>query len=69
MEPKEIFELIVKADERIKYATASKGDVRAKQAADLLHQAITEAEAIGNDALVEQAKVRLADLDAIFGGP
>jgi len=62
----EIFELIVKADEKIKYATAVKGDLRAKQAADLLAQAITEAEAIGNDALVQQAKVRLADLDSII---
>ena len=66
MEPNEIFELIVKADEKIKYATAAKGDLRAKQAADLLAQAISEAEAIGNDALVQQAKVRLADLDSII---
>ena len=66
MEPNEIFGLIVKADEKIKYATAAKGDVRAKQAADLLDQAIKEAEAIGNGALVQQAKVRLADLDAII---
>jgi hypothetical protein len=66
MEPNEIFELIVKADEKIKYATPAKGDLRAKQAADLLAQAITEAEAIGNDALVQQAKVRLADLDSII---
>jgi hypothetical protein len=66
MEPNEIFELIVKADEKIKYATAEKGDIRAKQASELLDQAIKEAEAIGNDALVQQAKVRLADLDAII---
>lgn len=66
MEPGEIFELIVKADEKLKYATAGKGDLRAKQAADLLTQAIGEAEAIGNDALVQQAKVRLADLDALL---
>jgi hypothetical protein len=66
VEPNEIFELIVKADEKIKYATAAQGDLRAKQAADLLDQAIKEAEAIGNDALVQQAKLRLADLDAIL---
>jgi hypothetical protein len=66
MEPSEIFELIVKADEKIKYATAAQSDVRAKQAAGLLDQAIKEAQAIGNDALVQQAKVRLADLDAII---
>ncbi len=66
MEPNEIFELIVKADEKIKYATAATGDLRASQAADLLDRAIKEAEAIGNDALVDQAKMRLADLDAII---
>jgi len=68
MEPAEIFELIVKADEKLKYATAAKGDVRAKQAADLLAEAKREAEAIGNEALVQQVQVRLADLDAIVGG-
>ncbi|MGZ4149385.1 MAG: hypothetical protein ACXVQJ_05050 [Actinomycetota bacterium] len=66
MEPNEIFELIVKADEKLKYATAAKGDLRAQQAADLLHEAIREAEAIGNEGLVEQARVRLADLQAIL---
>jgi hypothetical protein len=69
MEPAEIFELIVKADEKIKYATAAKGDVRAKQAADLLAQAKSEAQAIGNEALVQQVEVRLKDLDALLGGP
>lgn len=69
MEPAEIFELIVKADEKIKYATAAKGDVRAKQAADLLAQAKSEAQAIGNEPLVQQVEVRLRDLDALFGGP
>ena len=66
MEPQEIFDLIVKADEKLKYATAARGDQRAKQAADLLQEAMREAEAIGNDALVQQAKVRLADLDALM---
>lgn len=70
MEPKQIFELIVKADEKLKYASAAKGDVRAKQAADLLAEALHEAEAIDNDALIQQVKVRLADLDALInGGP
>jgi len=68
MEPAEIFELIVKADEKLKYATAAKGDVRAKQAADLLAEAKREAEAIGNEGLIQQVQVRLADLDAIVGG-
>jgi hypothetical protein len=66
MDPNEIFELIVKADEKLKYATASKGDVRAQQAADLLHEALREAEAIGNEGLVAQAQVRMADLQAIL---
>jgi hypothetical protein len=68
MEPAEIFELIVKADEKLKYATASKGDQRAEQAAGLLGRALHEAEAIGNDGLVQQAKVRLADLEALLAG-
>lgn len=68
MEPADIFELIVKADEKLKYATAAKGDVRAKQAGDLLTEALREAEAIGNDALVQQAKVRIVDLDAMLQG-
>lgn len=65
MEPKEIFDLIVKADEKLKYATASKADTRAKQARALLEQARAEAEAIGNDALTQQASRRLADLEAL----
>lgn len=68
MDPKEIFELIVKADEKLKYATATRGDLRAQQAADLLAQARSEAEAVGNDALVEQVRVRMADLQAILEG-
>ncbi len=67
MEPNEIFELIIKADEKLKYATPDKADLRAGQALDLLTQARREAEAIGNAALVEQADRRLADLDALGG--
>ncbi|MEX2406484.1 MAG: hypothetical protein WD834_04025 [Actinomycetota bacterium] len=62
MEPKEIFELIVKADEKLKYATSGKTDVRKQQARDLLVQARTAAVEIGNDALVQQADTRLTDL-------
>jgi hypothetical protein len=62
MDAKEIFELIVKADERLKYATPAKADARKAQARDLLVQALEEARAIGNDELVEQAEIRLADL-------
>jgi hypothetical protein len=62
LDPKEIFELIVKADEKLKYATSGKTDVRKQQARDLLLQARTAAVEIGNDALVQQADTRLADL-------
>jgi len=62
MDPKEIFELIVKADERLKYATPDKADARKAQARDLLVQALEEARAIGNQQLVQQAETRLADL-------
>jgi hypothetical protein len=62
MDPKEIFELIVKADEKLKYATADKSDARRRQARDLLTQALDAARAIGNDGLVQQAELRLSDL-------
>jgi hypothetical protein len=63
VEPNEIFDLIIKADEKLKYATSGRQDVRRSQAADLLRRAREEALAIGNDALVAQADTRLADLD------
>jgi hypothetical protein len=62
MEPNEIFELIVKADERLKYATTDRSDARRQQAKDLLVEALAAAREIGNDALVRQAELRLADL-------
>jgi hypothetical protein len=62
VDPKEIFELIVKADEKLKYATSGKADVRRGQARDLLVQAREAAREIGNDALVAQAETRLSDL-------
>jgi hypothetical protein len=65
MEPRAIFELIVQADEKIKYANPGVADRRANQARDLLRTAIEEARAIGNDALVQQAERRLVDLDTI----
>jgi hypothetical protein len=67
MEPNEIFELIIKADEKLKYAKTGREDVRHQQAVDLLRRARTEAEAIGNDALVAQVDTRLADLDGSAG--
>jgi hypothetical protein len=63
LDPKEIFELIVRADEALKYATPDKVAVRAERARQLLVRARTEALAIGNDALVAQVDQRLADLD------
>jgi hypothetical protein len=61
-DPKEIFELIVKADEKLKYATAEKSDARRAQARDLLTRALDAARLIGNDALMQQAELRLSDL-------
>jgi threonine aldolase len=68
VEPKDIFELIVKADERLKYATSDKAGVRTRQARELLAKALEEARAIGNDALVAQVEQRLADLED-YGRP
>jgi hypothetical protein len=65
MEAREIFELIVKADEALKYATEEKALTRAHQARALLARARDEAQAIGNEPLVAQARQRLADLDAL----
>jgi len=65
MEPDEIFELIVKADERLKYATGERAAQRREQARQLLEQAKTEAAAIGNAGLVAQADRRLADVAAL----
>ena len=62
MQPNEIFELIVKADEKLKYATAERTDARRMQAADLLNRALDAAREIGDEGLVQQAELRLADL-------
>jgi hypothetical protein len=62
VEPQEIFELIVKADEKLKYATSGKEDLRRTQARELLMQAREAAIEIGNEGLVRQADTRLADL-------
>ncbi len=65
MEPKEIFDLIVRADEALKYATSDKTDARARQARQWLSQAREAAMAIGNQPLVDQANQRLSDLDRL----
>ena len=64
MEPQEIFELIIKADEKLKYAHEDNSGIRTRQARDLLAQARAAAVEIGNDALVSQVDTRLADLPA-----
>lgn len=63
MQPKEIFELLIKADERIKYASTNNVGKRREQAREMLLRAREEAQAIGNEQLVAQAEQRLADLD------
>jgi hypothetical protein len=68
MDPREIFELIVQADEKLKYAKPGVQDARIEQARDLLKQARDEAAAIGNDALVQQAETRLSDIDGLAAG-
>ncbi len=65
VEAPEIFELILKADDAIKYATEEKAAARARQAHILLAEARREAEAIGNQALIEQVDRRLADLQSL----
>lgn len=65
MDPKDIFELIVKADEALKYATEEKIAARTVQARRLLESALAEARAIDNPGLIEQAEQRLADLDKL----
>ena len=62
MEPKEIFEIIIKADEKLKYAHEDNAGLRKQQARALLVQAREAAVEIGNDALVQQADTRLTDL-------
>jgi len=65
VEAREIFELILKADDAIKYATEEKAESRARQARTLLAEARREAEAIGNQGLMDQVDRRLADLQAL----
>ena len=62
MDPAEIWQTIVKADELLKYATEDKAQVRRDQAAKLLKTALAEAESADNAQLAEQARTRLRDL-------
>jgi hypothetical protein len=63
MDAAEIFQLIVKADEKLKYATSERAEERRAQAREILARARAEALAIGSVALVAQVDARLADLD------
>ena len=65
MEPDDIWQLILKADERLKYSERKNDPLRREQAASFLLEALAEAEAIGNDPLAQQARTRLADLDGL----
>jgi hypothetical protein len=62
MEPDEIWQTIIKADELLKYATAERSAQRHEQAKVLLEQALAAAEDAGNQQLATQARTRLADL-------
>jgi hypothetical protein len=64
MDAREIFELIIKADEKLKYAHEDNAGLRARQARELLEQARAAAVEIGNDALIRQVDTRLSDLPA-----
>ncbi|HXF56705.1 MAG TPA: hypothetical protein VNO34_03870 [Actinomycetota bacterium] len=68
MEPREVFQLLVRADEALKYATPRHQGARVRQARALLERALREAEALGDAGLVEQARRRLADLDRLQAG-
>jgi hypothetical protein len=63
-DPKDIFELIIKADEKLKYSNTANMDLRKQQAIALLIQARDAAQAAGVEQLVQQAETRLADLSA-----
>jgi hypothetical protein len=62
VEAHEVWELIVKADDALKYATEERAEVRRQQAEGLLRRALTEARMLGNENLVEQVQTRLEDL-------
>jgi hypothetical protein len=64
MDAKDIFDLIIKADERLKYSNEKNMEQRKQQAIDLLTQARDAARDAGNEQLVQQAETRLTDLGA-----
>lgn len=62
MEPGEIWQTIIKADELLKYATAERSAQRRDQAKALLETALAAAVEAGNEQLAAQARTRLTDL-------
>ena len=64
----EIFQLIIEADQKLKKAVLSKDNKLINQAKEMLKQARSGAQVIGNNALSEQAGRRLADLEALKKG-
>lgn len=62
MDEREIFDLIVRADERLKYAREGGGEAARAAAVELLGRAREAARAAGHDGLLRQVDVRLADL-------
>lgn len=68
METEEIFALIVRADDALKYATAEKEAVRLERARKFLMRAMSEAREAGNDELIALSGQRLADLGEAEGG-
>ncbi|HTG46800.1 MAG TPA: hypothetical protein VK646_04015 [Actinomycetota bacterium] len=64
MTPAEIFDLIIKADEKLKYSNDANMELRREQAIELLRKARAEAQDAGVDQLVQQADTRLRDLGA-----
>jgi hypothetical protein len=62
VEPGEIWELIVKADERLKYAREDQAELRRGQAEGFLREALSAAREIGHAQLEQQALTRLHDL-------
>ncbi len=64
LEPSEIWGLIVKADEALKYASGERSAVMSRRARELLTRALEEAERSGNARLADQARLRLTEVDA-----
>ena len=64
----EIFQLIVEADQKLKEAVFSKDNKLINQTKEMLKQARSGAQVIGNNALSEQAGRRLADLEVLEKG-